>query len=360
MKPTVTIICVTYNQAEYIGQTLDGFLMQKTDFPFEILIHDDASTDDTADIIRRYIKANKNRHAAFKPIYETENQYSKGPYDFINDLFNAAEGTYIAYCEGDDYWTDPHKLQKQVDYMRAHPDIAVCFHRVQAVFQDSNKKAYTVPANKESSGFTTKELIRRNFIQINSVLYKTQTYKDMPNDIMPQDWYLHLYHAQFGDIGFIDEVMGVYRINEDGVWHDSYERIDEIWKRFGVRWLGLYVEVLKLYSKNPEYKTLVEGSIITSFGTLARIDKQYSEQLSLEAFKKFPVYAELYVEDLRKQVEQLQEHSKKQAEIIDHYVNLSTKLKHDNEYLSVHPLKKLKSAVKSRLKRIAQRESNEE
>lgn len=352
MKPIVSVICVTYNQGQYVSQTLDGFLMQETNFPFEILIHDDASTDDTARIIKKYIKNNKNKNAVFKPIFESENQYSKGTYDFINDLFISAEGTYIAYCEGDDYWTDPHKLQKQVNYMLSHPDLGLCFHRVQAIFQDSNKKAYTVPSSDESSGFTTKELIRRNFIQINSVLYRTQTYNNMPNNIMPQDWYLHLYHAQFGGIGFIDEVMGVYRINQGGVWHDSYERIDEIWKKFGVRWLGLYVEVYKIYKDNPDYKEIVEGAIITSFNTLARIDKQYNKKLSTEALRSFPEYAELYIEDLRKQAEQLGAHSNEQAKIIEHYVKLNKNLEAENEYLGKHPIMKLGSTIKRRLRRL--------
>lgn len=352
MKPTVSIICVAYNHGKYIRQTLDGFLMQKTNFPVEILIHDDASTDDTANIIRSYIKNNKNTNVTFVSLLETENQYSKGTYDFINDMFASAKGAYIAYCEGDDFWTDPNKLQKQVDYMQKHPSASLCFHRVKAVSEDGSDKGYTIPGQSETSGFTVKELIKRNFMQLNSVLYRTQKYPHMPNTVMPQDWYLHLYHAQFGKMGFIDEIMAAYRINDGGIWHDSYDQIDKIWRRFGVRWLGLYVEVLKLYKKTPEYKKLIEGSIITSFATLVRIDAKYGDALFVEAVKTYPEYVELYVNDLRDQAKQLEEHSVEQAKIIDHYVRLSQELEAKNNYLAAHPWEQLKGNARQRAERM--------
>ena len=131
----VSICCVTYNHAPFIRQCLDGFLMQKTSFPIEILIHDDCSTDGTTEIIREYEK--KYPELMF-PIYEDENQYSKGVWvDGFN--YQRAKGKYIAYCEGDDYWTDPLKLQKQVDFMEAHPDYSVCWHRTKHWIVDKNR-----------------------------------------------------------------------------------------------------------------------------------------------------------------------------------------------------------------------------
>jgi len=125
VRPTVSICCITYNHAPYIRSALDGFLMQETDFAYEILIHDDASTDGTADIIREYTARYPD---IIKPILREENQYSKGISNISIFNFPRARGEFIAMCEGDDYWTDPHKLQKQVDYLRAHPDCALCFH----------------------------------------------------------------------------------------------------------------------------------------------------------------------------------------------------------------------------------------
>ena len=126
--PLVSICCLTYNHAPFIRDCLDGFIVQQTTFPIEILIHDDASTDGTAEIIRQY--AERYPDTIF-PIYETENQYKRGFAGKMDIVFNysRARGKYIAYCEGDDYWTDPLKLQKQVDFMESNPDYSVCFHR---------------------------------------------------------------------------------------------------------------------------------------------------------------------------------------------------------------------------------------
>ncbi|NLD79865.1 MAG: glycosyltransferase [Smithella sp.] len=119
ITPVVSICCITYNQEKFIRDCLEGFLMQETTFPVEILVHDDASNDKTADIIREYEARNPG---LFKPIYQTENQYSKGIKP--NTKFNIprAAGQYIAFCEGDDYWIDPLKLQKQVDFLEKNVD----------------------------------------------------------------------------------------------------------------------------------------------------------------------------------------------------------------------------------------------
>lgn len=134
--PLVSICCITYNHAPFIKQCLDGFLMQKTTFPIEILIHDDASTDGTDDIIREYASAYPG---VIFPLFEVENQYSKPGHKHM-DLYNyeRAKGKYIAYCEGDDYWTDPLKLQRQVNFLEAHEDYSVCWHRYQRFYWQEN------------------------------------------------------------------------------------------------------------------------------------------------------------------------------------------------------------------------------
>lgn len=128
--PLVSICCLTFNHEQFIRQCLDGFLMQQTTFPIEILIHDDASTDHTETILREYEKQYPDK---VFPLYETQNKYQQGYGGRMDIEFNykRARGKYIAYCEGDDYWTDPHKLQKQVDFMETPPDYSVCFHRCQ-------------------------------------------------------------------------------------------------------------------------------------------------------------------------------------------------------------------------------------
>jgi len=134
-KPLVSIVCITFNQEQYIAQCIDGFMMQKTDFPYEVLINDDASTDKTADIVRLYEKKYPD---IIKPVYQTKNQYSLG----INPgliLFPLARGKYIAVCEGDDYWTDPYKLQKQVDFLEKNEEYALCCHRYKIFDTETNE-----------------------------------------------------------------------------------------------------------------------------------------------------------------------------------------------------------------------------
>jgi len=119
----VSIRCIVYNQAPYLRQCLDGFVMQKTDFRFEAIVHDDASTDDSASIIEEYAEKYPE---IIKPILETENQYSKHDGSLRRIVDSACKGKYIALCEGDDYWTDPLKLQKQIDFMESHPEYGMC------------------------------------------------------------------------------------------------------------------------------------------------------------------------------------------------------------------------------------------
>lgn len=122
-KPVVSISCVTYNHEKFISDAIDGFLMQKTTFPVEILIHDDASTDHTASIIQTY---EEKYPQLIKVIYQTENQYQlKGPAILTQIQHSRAKGKYYAPCNGDDYWTDPLKLQKQVEFLEKNSKIGI-------------------------------------------------------------------------------------------------------------------------------------------------------------------------------------------------------------------------------------------
>ena len=133
-RPLVSICCLTFNHEKYINECLNGFIIQKTNFPFEVLIHDDASTDNTANIIRKY---ESDYPEIIKPIYQSVNQYSKGIR--VNTVFNfsRARGKYIALCEGDDYWFDPYKLQKQVDFLEANPEYGLIHSEFDTYYQET-------------------------------------------------------------------------------------------------------------------------------------------------------------------------------------------------------------------------------
>ena len=123
----VSVNCIAYNQKKYIQDCLDGIVMQKTTFRFEAIVHDDVSTDGTADVIKEY---GEKYPDIIKPIFEKENQWSKNDGSLDRIMLDACKGKYIAFCEGDDYWIDPYKLQKQVDYLEAHPECSLVYTKV--------------------------------------------------------------------------------------------------------------------------------------------------------------------------------------------------------------------------------------
>lgn len=133
--PVVSVCCMTYNHERFVRQCLEGFLRQETTFPIEVLIHDDASTDGTAEIVREY----EARHPwLLRPIYQRENQYRQGIRPNLRFNFPRARGKYIAICEGDDYWVDSRQLQTQVEFLDAHPEYVVCYHDVTEVDEHGN------------------------------------------------------------------------------------------------------------------------------------------------------------------------------------------------------------------------------
>ena len=217
----VSIVSLAYNHAKYIRQCLDGFIMQKTHFAFEVLIHDDASTDGTADIIREYELKYPN---IIKPIYQTENQYQKGVAIGATYLYPRVQGKYIAECEGDDYWTDPFKLQKQVDFMEQHPDYGLCYSKVKMHYE-----AMSIQHRIEEWGGnaeTFNELLRANAIPTLTTLYRAELPNLYANDIRPEqrrwkmgDYPMWLWIAQHYNIKYFDTHFGNYRILERSASH---------------------------------------------------------------------------------------------------------------------------------------------
>ena len=217
----VSIRCAVYNHEPYIRQCLDGFVMQKTNFRFEAIVHDDASTDNSASIIREY--AGKYPEI-IRPIYETENQFSKKDGSLMRIITEACHGKYYASCEGDDYWTDPLKLQKQVDYMESHPECAMVFGNAIEHWED-NFRTDKLFAEIEERDYTGVELSDKWIVPTATTLYKSEVY-DTPlaklsvlsGRFFANDLPLCLSCAAMGSIHAFSDVFSVYRRLPSGFW----------------------------------------------------------------------------------------------------------------------------------------------
>ncbi len=211
----VSIVCNTYNHEKYIADALEGFVSQKTTFPIEILVMDDASTDRTADIIREY---EKKYPEIIKPVYQTENQYSQGLKPGAQNR-TRAKGKYIAICEGDDYWIDEYKLQKQVDYMESHPDCTFCFtngYRCYGINKPTEKKIipwtkYSI-VKKNSSIYNVGEIELMGYVPTCSFVWRNGLFfLPVAENAFQGDELWKISMTNHGYAYFIDEPMVVYR-----------------------------------------------------------------------------------------------------------------------------------------------------
>jgi len=216
----VSICCITYNQVEYIRDALEGFVNQKTDFGYEVLIHDDASTDGTADVIREYA----NRYPdMIKPILQKENQYSKGLTNVSGTYnFPRAKGRYIAMCEGDDYWIDETKLQKQVDFLEAHPDCSMVLHSAKVDVQGRAVTEHSMRPYDKDRRITPEEIIdKTSGYPTASLMFRTDMVKNLPdfyNNAPIADIPLQLLAAASGWAYYMDREMCVYRLGGAASW----------------------------------------------------------------------------------------------------------------------------------------------
>ena len=223
----VTILCLVYNHESYIRQCLEGFVMQKTNFRFEAIVHDDASTDGTAAIIREYAEKYPD---IIKPIFETENQYSKGDGSLGRIMTAHTHGKYVAICEGDDYWIDPLKLQRQVDFLEGNPEYIVN--------ANSEKQRWRYFLQKRYSGDVTKYLFcKGSFIITATTCYRSDYIAEftheksmIPFPLKMGDLPLWLFLSLKGKFKYIDEKTTCYRILPQSASHfkEREKRIEYI------------------------------------------------------------------------------------------------------------------------------------
>ena len=220
--PLVSIQCLVYNHEPFLRQCLDGFVMQQTTFPFEAIVHDDASTDGSAAIIREYAEKYPD---IIKPVYETENQWGKGTIKKNMDAVMSPKSKYIAICEGDDYWTDPHKLQLQVSFLEEHPDYSLSVHDFK-VYEDVNQKfrnSHPISFLKKDKELYTLTLDDYKkgvfFTQTLTCVYRLSSLRESCYYSYPAKFDMTLFYALFtqGKCMLFNRDMGVYRIHSNSI-----------------------------------------------------------------------------------------------------------------------------------------------
>jgi len=273
----VAIHCLVYNHEPYLRDCFEGFVMQKTNFRFVAIVHEDCSTDNSAAIIREYEAKYPD---IFRPIYETENQWHKTDGSLgriMNAAIDATGAKYIAMCEGDDYWTDPYKLQKQVDYMEAHPECAICFHPVM-VYDQRTGEEYQDTLTKVPQITTIHDLAKlNNYIHSPSVIYRydagVHTRLLSLGRLSVADYLLHVLYAENGNICKLPDYMAVYRQGV-GVWTGP----NSDGEKNMFTWI---VAISKLSSvlQDPEAKRLIDEQIDSMVGELLTSHRDTEKQL---------------------------------------------------------------------------------
>ena len=255
----VSICCITYNQASYLPDTLKGFESQEAEVSVEIIIYDDFSTDNTRHLLAEYKKKSKYPVHLILP---EKNSYSKGERIFPK-TFKIASGNYIALCEGDDYWTDSKKLQKQLDFLKDHPSCSFCFHKAKKFHQDKNEYGVIYPKKISKEILTPKDFFKIPTVPTASIVFRNKT------DIRfithsHGDFQLYCQLLSIGNAGFLNETMAVYRVHPKGVssGYGSKEylenRINELLKEKSIVSYSVKVrrEIKKILVNHISYSNL--------------------------------------------------------------------------------------------------------
>lgn len=239
-SPVVSVVCITYNQEDYISSALDGFLKQKTDFPFEVLVHDDASTDRTAQIVKSY---ERKYPKIVKGVYEKKNQYSQGRDILLDIMLPKISGQYVATCEGDDYWESANKLQRSFDYLSTHPKCSMVSHPTDMYVGESTERRHYSPAFLNRGGVlrsatliihndlihTSSHFYRKTFLTKNLSMFQRMEKLGVVYDVV----YVMMAVTE-GYVYLLSNVFSVYRYRAKNSWSlmvaDNDEKLIEATK----------------------------------------------------------------------------------------------------------------------------------
>lgn len=271
----VSIICNVYNHGPYIRDALEGFVKQKTNFNFEVLVHDDASTDDSPRIIQEY---EKEYPELVKPILQTENQYSRGGGITKRFQLPRVKGKYIAVCEGDDYWTDPLKLQKQVDFLEANPDYSMCACSTVWLDMRTNKQVNLCKTAIDKDVSIQEIILEKSgrIFQYGTILTKAEVFLTRPEwtwSFGVGDTPLEMYAALCGKIRMLADTMAVYRNHAAGSWTSRMEG-----KEFRIRSFNRMIEGFQAFNDATQckYDDVVTERIARIRYNIARANRDWN------------------------------------------------------------------------------------
>ncbi len=224
-KVKVCVVCLVYNHGKYLRDCLEGIVRQITDFPFEAIVHDDYSTDDSAEIIREYAV---KYPSIIRPIIEKSNLYSKHDGSLRKVIDKEIKGDYVAICEGDDFWIDPLKLQKQVNFLDLHPNYTLCFHNVHVVTESKRKSFVKLYSHLKTGDYTADEIISKWTVPTCSAVMCSKAYLERPYDcnFAVGDNVIWMNCCRFGKVYCINDKMGTYRKCDQGWTISSYSDKD--------------------------------------------------------------------------------------------------------------------------------------
>ncbi|KQS95215.1 GNAT family N-acetyltransferase [Chryseobacterium sp. Leaf394] len=262
LKPAkVSVFMMVYNHAEYLKKSLDGILMQKCNFTYEIVIGEDFSTDNSRIILQDY---NYKFPGKFNLLLHNENI---GAHKNQELTFKNCSGEYIAVCEGDDYWTDPLKLQKQINFLEDNKDFSICFHNVEEIDIEGNIRSERILKSEFSEKvYTIEDLSKVNFIHTPSVVFR-KNYSQLPEffEFCPiGDYPLHLINAQYGKIKYFPDKMACYRIGS-GIWSKQDVKTQILKTVYTITYLIMYFKNNAVVKQNLEnqVRLLLEEATVT-------------------------------------------------------------------------------------------------
>ena len=271
-RPLVSVVMIAYNVERYIAQALDSVLNQSLDGELEIVVGEDRSTDGTREILLAYGRRHPQR---IRPLLRERNLGMNR--NFVETLL-AARGEYIALLDGDDYWTTPDKLQTQVDYLRTHRECSACFHNATVVYENGQpshpfhmvQPTFLLSHHVPKPMSTIADLAGGNFMQTCSVVFRAGLYGRLPAWYLSMptfDWPLHLLNAEHGPIGYIDRVMGVYRVHEGSFWSTNmvfYRSIADVEAMIGAyRTVNAYTQY--------RYDERIKGQLLPLYNRAAEV-----------------------------------------------------------------------------------------